>query len=39
MILEKIKIYLQNIWKNNFLINIILETYSSFNIIFIQEPS
>jgi len=38
MILENIKIYLQNIWKNNFIINTILETHSSFNIIFIQEP-
>ena len=39
MILEKIKIYLQNICKNNFLINIILKTYFDFDIIFIQELS
>ena len=39
MILENIKIYLQNVQKNNFIINIILKTHLSFNIIFIQEPS
>ena len=39
MILEKIKIYSQNIWKNNFLINTILKTHLLFDIIFIQEPS
>ena len=39
MILNKIKIFSQNIWKNNFIINIILEMQTSFNIIFIQELS
>jgi len=39
MILKDIKIFSQNIHKNNFLINIILETQRSYNIIFIQEPS
>ena len=39
MILDKIKIYSQNVYKNNFFINTILETYSLFNIIFIQELS
>ena len=39
MILENIKIYSQNVYKNNFIINTILETYLSFDIIFIQEPS
>ena len=39
MILENIKIYSQNICKNNFIIYTILKTHSSFNIIFIQEPS
>jgi len=44
MILDKIKIYSQNFWKNNFLINTILKTHSLFNIslfdiIFIQELS
>ena len=37
MILENIKIYSQNVHKNNFIINTILETHLSFNIIFIQE--
>ena len=39
MILENIKIYSQNVHKNNFIINTILETHLSFDIIFIQEPS
>ena len=39
MILKDIKIFSQNIHKNNFLINTILEIQSSFNIIFIQESS
>ena len=38
MILKDIKIFSQNIWKNNFLINTILEVNQNFNIIFIQEP-
>ena len=39
MILKDIKIFSQNIHKNNFLINIILEIQRSYNIIFIQESS
>ena len=39
MILKNLKIFSQNIWKNNFIINMILETNNNFNIIFIQEPS
>jgi len=39
MILENIKIYSQNIYKNNFIIHTILKMYSLFNIIFIQKPS
>ena len=39
MILKDIHIFSQNIYKNNFIINTILKTYSSFDIIFIQEPS
>ena len=39
MILKEICIFSQNIYKNNFLINIILKTQSVFNIIFIQELS
>ena len=39
MILENLKIFSQNIWKNNFIIKTILEAHSDFNIIFIQKPS
>ena len=39
MIIKGIKIFLQNIWKNNLVVNTILETQFSFDIIFIQKPS
>ena len=39
MIFKDIKIFPQNVRKNSLLINTILEVNSSFNIIFIQEPS
>ena len=39
MILKDFKIFSQNVWKNNFLINTILEVNQNFDIIFIQEPS
>ena len=39
MTLKDLKIFSQNIQKNNFLINTILEVNQSFDIIFIQEPS
>ena len=39
MILENIKIYFQNIHKNNFIIYTILKMHSLFNIIFIQKLS
>ena len=39
MIFKDIKIFSQNVWKNNLIINMILETQFSFNIIFIQRPS
>ena len=39
MILKKIHIFSQNVCKNNFVINTILETQLAFDIIFIQEPS
>ena len=38
MIVENIKIFLQNIHKNSLLINTLLETLTHFNIILIQEP-
>jgi len=37
MILSKLKIFSQNIQKNNFIINTILEVNQDFDIIFIQE--
>jgi len=39
MILKELKIFSQNIQKNNFLINTVLEVNQNFNIIFIQKPS
>ena len=39
MICKDIKIFSQNVWKNNFIINTILEVKTNFDIIFIQEPS
>jgi len=39
MILKELKVFLQNVQKNNFIINTILEVNQNFNIIFIQEPS
>jgi len=39
MILKGIKIFSQNVCKNNFIINIILEIHNSYDIIFIQELS
>ena len=39
MILKEIKIFSQNIQKNNLVVNTILETQFSFDIVFIQEPS
>jgi len=39
MIIKKIKIFSQNMQKNNLIINMILETHFKFNIVFIQELS
>ena len=39
MIVKDLKIFSQNVQKNNFIINTILEVNYNFNIIFIQEPS
>ena len=39
MILNDLKIFLQNIQKNNLIVNTVLEVNSNFNIIFIQELS
>ena len=38
MILKNLKNFSQNVWKNNFLINTVLEVNQNFDIIFIQEP-
>ena len=38
MICNVLKIFSQNIQKNNLIVNTILETQSAFNIMFIQEP-
>jgi len=38
MILKNLKVFSQNIQKNNFLINTVLEVNQDFDIIFIQEP-
>jgi len=38
MILKNLKIYSQNVRKNSLVVNILLKTYSHFNIILIQEP-
>ena len=37
MIIKNIKIFSQNIWKNNLIVNTILEIQFEFNILFIQE--
>ena len=39
MITKNIKIFSQNVQKNNLIVNTILETYFEFNIVFIQKPS
>ena len=39
MILNNLKIFSQNIQKNNLIINTVFKVNSNFNIIFIQEPS
>ena len=39
MIFSNLKIFLQNIRKNNLIVNTILELKADFNIVFIQEPS
>ena len=38
MIVQNLKVFSQNVWKNSLIINTILETQSQFDIIFIQEP-
>ena len=37
MIVQNLKVFSQNVQKNSLIVNIILETQSQFDIIFIQE--
>jgi len=37
MIIKEIKIFSQNVCKNNFIVNTILETQNLFDVILIQE--
>jgi len=37
MIIKNIKIFSQNVQKNNLIVNMILETWFKFNIVLIQE--
>jgi len=39
MIIKNLKIFSQNVQKNNLIVNIILKTCFEFDVIFIQEPS
>jgi len=39
MIVKDLKIFFQNMQKNNFIINTILKVNYNFNVIFIQKPS
>jgi len=38
MICDVLKLFSQNVCKNSLIVNTILETQASFNIVFIQEP-
>ena len=38
MMIWNLRIFSQNVWKNSLIINILLETLTQFNIIFIQKP-
>ena len=37
MIVKNIKVFSQNMWKNNLIVNTILETQFNFDVVFIQE--
>jgi len=39
MIFKDIKFFKKNVQKSKLIVNIVLEMYFSFNIVFIQEPS
>ena len=38
MMIQNLRIFSQNIWKNSLIVNVLLETLTQFNIILIQEP-
>ena len=38
MMIQNLRVFLQNVWKNSLIVNILLETLTQFDIIFIQEP-
>ena len=37
MIVKNIKVFSQNMWKNNLIVNTILEIQFNFDVVFIQE--
>ena len=37
MVVKNIKVFSQNVWKNNLIVNTILETQFNFDVVFIQE--
>ena len=37
MIVRNLRVFLQNVWKNSLIVNVLLETQTQFDIIFIQE--
>ena len=39
MVVKNIKVFSQNVWKNNLIVNTILETQFNFDVVFIQELS
>ena len=39
MIIKDLRIFSQNVWKNNLIMNTILKLKAEYDIIFIQEPS
>ena len=38
MIVRNLRVFSQNVWKNLLIVNVLLETQTQFDIIFIQEP-
>ena len=38
MMIWNLRVFSQNVWKNSLIVNVLLETLTQFDIIFIQEP-